>query len=75
MKRHILFHKSIALANVLLATGKCKNEGRWIFTCKDNVEDMQILQKACSEFLKNTDYRNYKLCFGEPNNYGKFITI
>lgn len=75
MKRHILFLKSTALANVLLATGKCKNEGQWVLTCEDNMEDMKILQNATANFFKNTDYKNYKLCFADPENYGSFITI
>lgn len=75
MKRHILFLKSVTLANILLGTGKCKNEGKWILICEDNIEDMRVLQNATTEFLRGTNYKNYKLCFAEPNNYGNFIIL
>ena len=75
MRRHILFLKNVAFANELLATGKCKNEGKFILTCEDSNEDMQILQNAATEFLKGTNYKDYKLCFAKSNNYGDFITV
>lgn len=74
MKRHILFLKNVSLANALLATGKCENEGNWILTCDDNIEDIQILQRAATEFLKGTNYKDYELCFAKPCNYSDFIT-
>jgi len=75
MKRHIIFEKNVLLANALLSTGKCKNEGNWIFTCNDNIEDMKILQKACDEVTRGTDYRNYKLVFANENDYSDFVII
>lgn len=75
MKRHILFLKNVSLANALLATGKCENEGSWILTCDDNKEDIQILQNAATEFLKGTNYKDYELCFANPCNYSDFTTL
>lgn len=75
MRRHILFLKSVQVANVLLATGKCKNESEWVLTCEDNNKSMEVLQKAITKFFKGTVYKNYKLCFAEPDNYGRFIII
>jgi hypothetical protein len=75
LKLHILFLKNIQLVNVLLSTGKCKNEGNWILSCEDNKEDMKILQKSCTEFLKCTVYKDYKLCFANPINYGDFMMV
>lgn len=75
MKKHILFLKNVQLVNALLKTGKCKNEGNWIIVCEDNKEDMQLLQNATSEFLKNTIYKDYKLCFANPNDYSDLIII
>lgn len=75
MKRHVIFLKNVQLANILLNTGKCKNEGNWIFSCEDKKEDMEILQNACKEFLKDTDFKNYKLCFANSKNYSDCITV
>lgn len=75
MKRHILFMKNVDLANILLATEKCTNNGNWVFTCEDSIMDMKEIQKACTNFLKNTPYKDYKLCFANPNNYSDFITV
>ena len=75
MKRHIIFEKSSRIANALLETGKCTNEGNWIFTCNDNIEDMKSLQNACDELTKDSEYRNYKLIFANANDYSDFITV
>lgn len=75
MKRDIIFLKNVGLANALLNTGKCKNEGNFIIRCEDKREDMELLQKACSNYLANTEYKNYKLCFANSENYKDIITI
>ena len=72
MRRDIIFLKSVSLANALLRTGVCKNERGWLFTCEDDEETMKALQKACSEHLKNTTHRNYKLIFANSNDYSDF---
>lgn len=75
MKRHVIFEKNTLIANTLLATGKCENEGSWIFTCNDDKEDMKVLQNAFDEIAKGTAYRNCKLLFANENNYSDFITV
>lgn len=75
MKRHIIFEKNTMVANALLNTGKCKNEGNWIFSCNNNMEDMKILQDAVTELFKGTGYRNYKLVFANENDYSDLITV
>ena len=75
MKMHIIFEKNTYLANAILATGKVKNEGNWIFSCQDNIEDMKAIQKVFSEKVKNTPYKNYKLTFANENDYSDFITF
>lgn len=75
MKRHIIFEKNSKIANALLGTGKCTNEGNWLFTCNDNIEDMKVLQNAVDELTKGTAYKNYKLVFANENNYSDFITV
>lgn len=78
MKRDVLFLKDVGLANALLATKKCENTGNWTIRCNDNIEDMKILQDACTEYLAKCPYtsmRNYKLTFANSENYRDFITI
>jgi len=75
MKRHIIFEKNARVANALMATGKCKNEGNWIFSCDDNMEDMKILQQAVSEVFKGTDYRNFLLGFANEDDYSDLVTF
>ena len=75
MKRDIIFMKSTQLANALLATGKVKNEGNFLLTCDDNIEDMKTIQKACSDFLKNTPFKNYKLCFANSEDYRNWVEV
>ena len=68
-KRHIIFKKNTYIANILLKTGRCKNEGDWIFSCKDNVEDMKILQEAVYAKEKEIGAK-IKLLFANPDDYG-----
>lgn len=68
-KRHIIFEKNAYIANILLKTGRCKNEGNWIFSCKDNVEDMKILQEAVYAKEKEIGAK-IKLLFANPDDYG-----
>lgn len=75
MKRDIIFMKSVKLANALLETGKVKNEGNWLLTCNDSIEDMKIIQKACSDFLLNSIFKNYKLCFANSEDYRDWIEV
>ena len=75
MKRDIIFFKNVGLINVLLKTGKCTNEGDFILRCEDKKEDMEILQKACSDYLANTEYKNYRLCFANSEDYGDIVII
>lgn len=78
MTRDIIFEKNVGLANALLKTGKCKNLGHWVLRCDDNIEDMKILQKACSEYLADAEYkgvRKYKLLFAESGNYNNSMLI
>lgn len=78
MKRDVLFLKDVGLANALLATEKCENTGNWKIRCDDNIEDMKILQSACTEYLAHCPYtsmRNYKLTFANSENYRDFIII
>ena len=75
MTRDILFIKNTRLFNTLLKTGVCENKGRWILQCEDTKENMKKLQEACSELVKGTSYRSYKLCFANSNNYRDIITV
>ena len=75
MKRHIIFEKSTILANKLLETGLCKNEGKWIFSCNDDIKDMKKLQDACNKIVKRSIYPNYKLTFALENDYSNIITV
>lgn len=75
MKRHLIFPKSTIIINALLKTGKCKNEGDWIITCNEDMQDMKILQETFKETVKNTYYKDYKISFANPTNYSDFITI
>lgn len=75
MKRHLIYFKDHFLTKHLLSTNLCINEGDGIISCEDNLEVMKTIQLKYAECLRNTVYRDSKICFANEENYHDFVTV